>query len=172
VVDSIAQNTIDMARTILIPTDFSISSLNLVRYAIERNPDDTLNIVFVTGISLSESITDLLFFSKKEIIENLENNDFREACQIIRNRYQSVISSMRTALFTGFTQAAFSNFLEGNQIDEIYLPQNNNLEYKGRTFNPVPFMERSNLPKRSIRLDEKAGVSAKNTLAELFINLI
>ncbi len=111
-----------MSKTILFPTDFNLLSLKPVQTAIADHPEEKLDIVLVHGIHLSDSITDLLFFSKGTIIQELSNAEFEHACTLLRNMFSKNINSLRIELFTGFTQSAFNAFLAGLQVKQIYLP--------------------------------------------------
>lgn len=156
-----------MPKTILVPTDYSIRSLHILKHALNSSDTDPLEIVFVTGIILQDSITQLLFFSKRAVIDSLISNEFREACQIIHNRYASRITAMRFEIFTGFTQAAFNNFLEANRITEIYV-SGNSLNYGSRCFDPKPYMQKSPIPKVVVSWPETPESSLPNHLNELF----
>jgi hypothetical protein len=156
-----------MPKTILVPTDYSIRSLHILKHALNKDVSDSLNIVFFTGVILQDSITELLFFSKRNIIESLTTNEFKEACQIIRNKYSTRITSMRFDVFTGFTQAAFNNFIEGNTINEVYIPQNK-LHYASRCFDATPYMRKCVLPKTVVSWPETPESSQPNHLNELF----
>ncbi len=109
-----------MSKTILIPTDFTVESLNLVKQAIDDHADEKINILVVHGIDVSSSVTDLLFFSKNTFLKKLLNQEFKEACDVIRNRFDNQLNSFRLDLFTGLTQNAFNTYLEANQVSEIY----------------------------------------------------
>jgi len=112
-----------MSKTILIPTDFSVESLNIVKQAIDDHADEKINLLVVHGIDVSSSVTDLLFFSKNTFLKKLLNQEFKEACDVIRNRYDDQLNSFRLDLFTGLTQNTFNTYLEANQVNEIYYPQ-------------------------------------------------
>lgn len=156
-----------MPKTILVPTDYSIRSLHILKHALNSDNSESLEIVFVTGVILQEGITDLLFFSKRNLIQSLISNEFQEACQIIRNRYSSRVSVMRFEIFTGFTQAAFNNFLEANRINEIYLSENK-LDYGKRCFDPAPYMQKSSVAKTVVSWQDAPESSLPNHLNELF----
>lgn len=110
-----------MKKTILIPTDFSVGSLNVLKSFLSENNDGSTryNVILLYGYYLSSSITDLLFMSKTQIIQSLVTDEFEEACDIIKNKFGGLIASVRIDLFTGFTQAAFENYIEANRIEEI-----------------------------------------------------
>ncbi len=160
-----------MKTTILIPTDFTIESLNLFKKAAQSVESESVNIVFLHCVHLSDSITELLFFSKKELIKSLVNPDFQDACKIICNKYASRINSTRIEIFNGTTQSAFNNFIEGNMIDEIITPENYSLQLVNkRSFDPMPFIQHASVPVKTVAWPNTAGVPEKNQLAELFFS--
>jgi len=109
-----------MQETILIQTDFRPESLILIRTAIQNNPGSKLDIVLVHGVQMTDSITELLFFSKGRLLQKLSNTAFDEGLAEIRADYAGSINSLRVELFTGFNQTAFNNFLEANKISQIF----------------------------------------------------
>lgn len=56
-----------MTKTVLIPTNFEINSLKLLKEFLTNDLGDTtkVNIILLKGVNLSSSITDLLFFKEK-----------------------------------------------------------------------------------------------------------
>jgi hypothetical protein len=160
-----------MKTTILIPTDFTIESLNLFKKAAQLVESESVNIVFLHCIYLSDSITELLFFSKKELIKSLVNPDFQDGCKIICNKYASRINSTRIEIFCGASQNAFNHFLEGNLIDEIIVPENYSLRLvHKRSFDPMPFIQHASVPVKTVTWPNTAGAPEKNHLAELFLS--
>lgn len=119
-----------MSKTILFPTDFSILSLKMVQTAIQDHPGEKLDLVLIHGIHLSDSIAELLFFSRSAVIKELSNEGFENACFLLNNLFSKSINSLRTELFTGFTQSAFQAFLTGLHADKIYVPVKLQLEHK------------------------------------------
>lgn len=136
-----------MKQTIFIPTDFSTASLSLVEYALERAGDDEIEIVMTHCMFLTDSITELLFFDKDEIINSLIKPTFKTAFKTLCLRYQHVKVSFRWELFTGHNQSAFNNFIEGNQINEALIPQQYvRLNLMANCFDPRPYVRGSSLP--------------------------
>jgi len=158
-----------MKRTILIPTDFSIESLKFLIDAVRSVETGSINVVFLHCEHISDSIFDLLFFSKKERINTLITPAFQDACKIIRNRFGSRINSARVEIFNGFTQASFENFLKGNNIDEIIVPENYTLQLKKTSFDPLPFIRRATVPITEVTRKPAMNNLEKNQLAELFL---
>lgn len=134
-----------MHQTILIPTDFSVESLNLVKQALHDHSDQRMNILLVHGVDTSYSVTDLLFFSKSVIYKELATKEFEEACDLLRSHYSKEINSLRFDLFTGLTQNAFNNFLEANNVFKTYLPEDYSFVHSKRmSTDLLRFIKRNN----------------------------
>ena len=158
-----------MSRTILIPTDFSIESLNLFKAAAQSSLPERVHIVFFHSIYLSSSIMELLFSSPKEMRESLITENFRNGCTIIRNKFASSIITDRIEFFHGGSQAAFQNFLEGNGITEVFIPKNYTFKKPSpRSFDPTPMILKCHLTKHEVAWQHFNSVPEKNMLAELF----
>lgn len=159
-----------MIKTVLIPTDFSIESLNLFKHASQEANDGAINVIFFHGVSLNFSITDLLFYSKKALVASLSNNDFHNACEIITNKFASRIYSTRIEIFTGTKQHAFEQFVEANRVNEILIPKEYTFKFSdSRSFDPTPFVKKSSLPVKEVAWTRSTSVPEKNLLAELFL---
>ena len=163
-----------MEKTVLVPTDFSIASLNIVKsYLNEQDRNTRINIVLLHGMHQSDSITNLLFFSKSKVLESLTNPAFEEACRVLKNKYASQIRIMRKDIFTGFTQAAFNQFAEANHIDEVCLPILYNPQFKNRnSFDLLPFIKASKLNITTIGSAIEVPMPEKGNVAELFANRV
>jgi hypothetical protein len=156
-------------QTILIPTDFTIESLGLLKMALREYPEKQLNIVFVHGIWLTDSITELLFFSPSKTLAGLENPDFREACAVMQNKFDSRLRTMETVLFTGKTQSAFNRLLESKNIDTIVVPKNRMLKSaSSASMDLLPFIQKSKLDRINVEWAARPLVPEKDKLAELF----
>lgn len=153
-----------MERTILIPTDFTVKSLTLVKEAMLLTPAEKIRIILLHGWTLPDSISDLLFFSPHAIMAELQSESFRQACRLLKNRYASRLSSLRVDVFTGTTQSAFEHYVEANKIDEAYVPEQYTWQaVHARSVNPIPFFKASALP--SIGIDWNRSMD--ETLQEL-----
>lgn len=161
-----------MKKTILVPTDFSIESLKFVKYALNSiNQAEKVNILLTYGASLSDNITDLLFFSKSKFISQLSNTEFDEACEVIRNKYASKINSMRKDLFIGTTLSAFENYVEANRVTEAYIPTQYQYNPSNKdSFDILPFIKKSSLNTINIEWEAEMTRSEKGQLSELFFS--
>jgi hypothetical protein len=144
---------IEMKRTILIPTDFSPASLDVAEHVIAAAGEESLDIVLTHCTLLPDSISELLFFSKEELIRSLRPPEFNKASRAMLNRHANKNVAIVTDLFTGWNQSAFNLFLEGNRIEEAVIPNpykpELNLE---RSFDPIPFIRKSALKITEIEL--------------------
>lgn len=134
-------------KKVLIPTDFSVKSLELVRKTIEDSEKGSLEIVLLHGVYLSNSITDLLFFSKTRMIKELQTDEFTEAINVLRNKYPIKLDSLHVDLITSKNKAYFMNYVEAAHIDEIVVPQKDFLDFKKvKGFNTLPLFDACGIP--------------------------
>lgn len=161
-----------MSKTILFPTDFTVESLQLLKaFFSTADKDLSYNIILLHGLNSGDSITELLFFSKNKQIESLSDKSFNDACDIIINKYASHINSFRKDIFTGFTQNAFNNYIEANNIDEAYIPANYKLNITNKkSFDILPYIRKSNLQIEEVAWKKKEIMPEKGKLAEVFYN--
>jgi hypothetical protein len=146
-----------MRKTILIPTDFKVESLGVLKDKLEkteRNGNVKFDIILLHGTYLNESMTDYYFFSKTKLIESLSNQDFEDACMIIKNKYASSINSFRKDVFAGFTQTAFDNYVEANRINQALLCANYEFDlFHKKSFDLLPFIRKSKLMVDEVELN-------------------
>lgn len=161
-----------MNKNILITTDFSISSLNLLKYVLENKlGNEKHNIVLVHGYSTSDSITDMLFFSKSKVIDLLNNSAFEEGLSVLKNKFSSKIHIIRKDIFTGYNQGAFESFLLSNKIDFAFVSGNHTFSKNHKnSFDVTPFIKKSDLGHEDISFYTETFIPEKGELAELFQN--
>lgn len=109
---------------ILIPTDFTIQSLNAVHGILATNKNEEYKITLFHMLSMPEVLPDLLFrpFARQE--QKSINRDFKDTCEIIQNKYGSRVQSIQTRFAYGDTAAYLRNYLEGQKVDRIVLMNN------------------------------------------------
>ena len=163
-----------MEKTVLVPTDFSIASLSIVKSYVSAQPAGTkLNIILLHGLHQTDSITSLLFYSKSKMLQELVSKEFDEACHVLRNKFASQINSMRKDVFTGFTQAAFNQYAEAKKIDEVCLPVLYNPKFKNsNSFDLLPYIKASNLVVETIGSEVDVPMPEKGKVAELFFSRV
>lgn len=104
---------------VLIPTDFSINSLNAVHAALSKYSEEQLNITLFHLLSMPTNISDLLYRSRRNMHLEMITDDFNEALQVLQNRHGSRIRNIRVTFGFGDTVAYFNNFLEGEKADVV-----------------------------------------------------
>lgn len=158
-----------MKKTVLIPTDFTVQSLNILKSVLSTNESNvTLDIILLHGLTLSDSIRDLLFSTKYQQIESLTTPEFEEACEVIKNKFDSQISSLRIDLFTGYNVSAFNNYLEGNRVVEIYVSDNKPVFTNKKSFDLSRFIEKSSANVITVDAMPNTTYSEKGKVAEVF----
>lgn len=161
-----------MIKTVLVPTDFCVASLNVLKSLLRNSPDDCrYNIILTHGYRLPDGISQLLFFSKSKAIESICDKQFDEACTILKNKFSSQIISIRKDIFTGYNQAAFRNYVEANEITEAYISSDYVLNLSGKhSFDILPFIKKSSLVTKEIVCGSDSHVPEQGSLAELFFS--
>lgn len=157
-------------KTILIPIDFSIESLLTLRIALTHHVEDRINVILMYSESLSDSITDLLFYAPQKKIKSLLKPEFEEALSIIKNRHETTINSLRIELFHGFNSNALKSFVAAKKVDIIYLPKNYKFKLLKKGFDPKPMFLKSKLSYIEIEWDVEKNVHNHHSLISLFSN--
>jgi hypothetical protein len=126
---------------ILIPTDFSESSLNQLDTFIQNNQEEGFECVLMFSDFLDDSITELLFYNQTKFLNEKMPKNFKTKFEEIKIKYATKCK-ISIVPFHGFTTNAFKNFIDGNGISNCYVPKN--LEYKIGV-NPNKFITKSKL---------------------------
>lgn len=105
---------------VLIPTDFSLQSLDLVNRATMHIPGK-LNITMLHIFDMPSSLSDVTRPGGINGHYNLITEELRNRCRQIRANNAN-IAGIRFQMMFGTTAAAFRNFAEANAIDIIVYP--------------------------------------------------
>lgn len=162
-----------MIKTILIATDFSLESLDILKKVLknknDQNDENQYNILFVTGYDMGDSIRNLLFNSKSSIFSKIRPQEFCDAYSIINNKYPNLINKITCDIFTGSFQRTFNNYVEATEIHESYYSssKSNNLS-KGQ-FDITPYVKKcKHLEAVEIMTQAPQFVHETGRLAEVF----
>ncbi|MCC6372356.1 MAG: hypothetical protein IT236_15235 [Bacteroidia bacterium] len=156
-----------MTKNILIPIDFCVASLNTLKLVLESNKAQKISVILVHAEYLSDSEMDLLFYSPYNIIDKNLTVEFKEALEILKNRY-STLEGIFIKLFHGNNLNYMQNFLSANKIEEIYLPKTYQLKQAKRTFNSVTLFKRSSLPVFEMDWEQHLNETEQEHLSALF----
>jgi hypothetical protein len=130
-----------MEKSILIPTDFSVESLNTLKVALSEDDHTQMHIILMCGEYLNDSITDLLFYSPERSLTKLLTPEFNEAISILKNRFEKKILSLKVELFHGATSQALRNFMHARNVQQVFIPRNYELRYNRNLFDIVPYLK-------------------------------
>jgi hypothetical protein len=158
-----------MNKTIALATDFSIESLTLLRQALKKEESVKLNVLLIHGYRSSDSIMDLLFPEPEKEVKKLMSDSFCKALQIIRNSHESRIASLNIELVGSLTTAALRNWLEGKQVEEVFVPADYKMKpASDRSFDLVPMLKQTGV--KLIELEwPNQDVHVKSGIADLLL---
>ncbi len=128
---------------ILIPTDFTVTSLQLVEYAILNYPNTKLDIILIAGCRLPQNRMGVTHFSKREQLRTQMADGFEDAQRQILKEYKNNINTFSYELFTGVNSLAFQNFLEQLAADAAIIPSDKILHGQNKKwFNATNFIKK------------------------------
>jgi hypothetical protein len=158
-----------MLKKIIVPSNFSLDSLLTVKSFVENcTKNDVYDFHLVRGYHLSSSITDLLFFSKHQVLNSILNEEFKDGCQVLRNKYPSKIKSIKTDLFTGESLNAFCNYINAIGFDTYLVDCNYsfNPEEK-RSIDLLPFLSKTSLQQLKTEWQASFKNHSNRTISDL-----
>ena len=104
---------------ILIPTDFSLASLNAIIGLVKKHPEERFNISLVHFFKLSDSESELLMLARRSREYTHISQEFEDQLNDIRTNFPQQIARVHTEFFYGNTVAIFKNYLEARNIETI-----------------------------------------------------
>ena len=160
-----------MSKTILIPIDFRVASLNTLKFALERSSGGPNRVILIYAEYLEDSITELLFYRPESKIASKITPEFRDALEVLRNRFEFQIEDLDIKLFHNRSRRGLRRFIENHEVDEIYIPQTYRLKMPKKAFDLVNIIKQSNLDYKEIDwLQDQTVASEKDHLEYLFNN--
>ncbi|RDC62264.1 universal stress protein [Adhaeribacter pallidiroseus] len=124
-------------KKIVIPTDLTPQSLNLIKYGLQVMKGQTCEIILLHFIPLPDSITDLMMLPRVEETLALPNTPFHKALERMRKLYAVEISHLELIPLYGGNPLKIRNFIDDYNIDLILCPV---MEVNtSDTHNPEPF---------------------------------
>lgn len=162
-----------MTKTILIATDYSLESLNILKKVLKEKDatedQNQYNILLVSGYDMGDSIRDLLFNTKSTIFSKIKPQEFNDAYGIIKNKYPHLINKIICDIFTGSFQRTFNNYVKAENIEEAYYSSSIKSKGKGK-FDLIPYIKKcKELASYEISLEVRNRLPEKGRLAEIFV---
>lgn len=164
-----------MTKTILIATDYSLESLNILKKVLKekdaREDETQYDILLVSGYEMGDSIRDLLFTTKSAIFNKIRPQEFVDAYGIIKNKYPHLINRVVCDVFTGSFQRTFNNYVKAENIEEAYYSPAIKSKGKGK-FDIAPYIKKcKDLSTQEIRVEIAKRLPERGRLAEVFVEV-
>jgi len=147
-------------KQLLIPTDFSLLSLNAVHAAVSRYGMQQLNIMLFHLLRMPGDLSEFLF-PRRARHHKLVSPDFTDACQVLQNKYADIIVHMEVRFAQGGTAAYLRNFLEGERIDHIVVCPDIKLGIPSeRSIAMLPMLKKTGFPIDYVPLNKSEARNA------------
>jgi hypothetical protein len=115
-------------KTVLVPTDFNLESVQIIDALIQDQPHETFNIIFIHAFKISDSITDMLMLNRRSRDYENVSDEFYQLLNDYKSKYNDQLSRIGIEYFYGSTVAAFKNFIENFEVEFIGYPKNYNFK--------------------------------------------
>ncbi|WP_312768040.1 hypothetical protein [Epilithonimonas sp.] len=163
-----------MTKTILIATDFSLESLDVLKKVLknktDKNDENQYNILLVSGYDMGDSIRDLLFTTKSSVFSKIRPQEFCDAYSIINNKYPNLINKITCDIFTGNFQRTFNNFIEAANVDEAYYSTSTSKNLSKNQFEITTYLKKNkHVEAQEVVIATTEFVPEKGRLAEVFL---
>ncbi|REC42352.1 hypothetical protein [Chryseobacterium pennipullorum] len=164
-----------MAKTILIATDYTLESLNILKKVLKEKDaaedQNQYNIILTSGYDSGDSIRDLLFNTKTSIFNKIRPLEFCDAYAIIKNKYPHLVHRITCDVFTGSFQRTFNQYVKAENIEEAYYSSAIKSKGKGK-FDLVPYIKKcKELQSREITIEVQERLPERGRLAEIFVEV-
>ena len=164
-----------MTKTILIATDYSLESLNILKKVLKekeaKEDQNQYNILLTSGYDSGDSIRDLLFNTKTSVFNKIRPAEFCDAYGIIKNKYPHLVNKIICDIFTGSFQRTFNQYVKAENIEEAYYSSSIQSKGKGK-FDLVPYIKKcKDLPSTEVKVEIKERVPERGRLAEIFVEV-
>ncbi|MBF6646790.1 hypothetical protein [Chryseobacterium indologenes] len=164
-----------MTKTILIATDYSLESLNILKKVLKekgaKEDQNQYNILLTSGYDSGDSIRDLLFNTKTSVFNKIRPAEFCDAYGIIKNKYPHLVNKIICDIFTGSFQRTFNQYVKAENIEEAYYSSSIKSKGKGK-FDLVPYIKKcKDLPSTEVKVEIKERVPERGRLAEIFVEV-
>lgn len=154
-----------MGTTILIPTDFNVSSLEPLKALLQFQNEDSINVLLIHGIYQSNSISDLLFFDQSDLKLELAGKEFLVRLGDLEKELAPKVGSIQITFFSGFSQSSFEQFTQTNKVDKIIIPYELIFDWSHKkSMDILPFLRKSKIRKQLISWDNNQYSDKSNQL--------
>jgi hypothetical protein len=164
-----------MTKTILIATDYSLESLNILKKVLKEKDasedQNQYNILLTSGYDAGDSIRDLLFTTKTSVFNKIRPAEFCDAFGIISNKYPHLVNKIICDVFTGSFQRTFNQYIKAENIEEAYYSPSIKSKGKGK-FDLIPYIKKcKELQSHEITVEVREKLPERGRLAEIFVEV-
>lgn len=164
-----------MTKTILIATDYSLESLNILKKVLKEKDasedQNQYNILLTSGYDAGDSIRDLLFSTKTSVFNKIRPAEFCDAFGIISNKYPHLVNKIICDVFTGSFQRTFNQYVKAENIEEAYYSTSIKSKGKGK-FDLIPYIKKcKELQSHEITVEVRERLPERGRLAEIFVEV-
>ena len=145
-------------KTIVIPSDFSMDSVQVAE-AIIRNEKADLKIIFTHLFHVADDIQDLLFSNYRKKEYEFVSDEFRRECKMLKDLNPHV-KAIRTEFFYGGKLAGFKNFLDYNDASALAFSESYGIPKLSKSsIDALPVIKKSGLKLINTDLINEAAFS-------------
>lgn len=132
---------------VLIPTDFTQSSLQLAAQALESLNVSPVNIILFHAFAQPQTEFELLTPSRPRPFANLVTEDLRQACKQFKDKHNSKVQKIYFRFLEGETTPLFRNFIDANEVDLIFCPDSYvPVKVHNLSIDPRPMFKKAGVP--------------------------
>ena len=138
-------------KNILVPTDLTQQSLDVVHQIVKKNKNQQVNIYLLHLVSIPTDLSDLLFLKKSKLYDLVPAAFFR-SIQSLKDTYPKNINLLRFEFYYGDRSGILKSIVENLKIDEICVL--NEYQYTlplEQSVDMIPFIERCHVPVFSVQ---------------------
>ncbi|RYY55509.1 MAG: universal stress protein [Chitinophagaceae bacterium] len=134
-------------RNVLIPTDFTVESLQIAQKALDALDHQPTNIILFHAFDINTQSPERLGGSRRLPYAELLTDEFRNGCRRLKTTYGKFLKEVNIRHMYGSTASVFRNFVDAHDVDLIILP-NDFLFSKvtAGSVNPEKFFRKSGVP--------------------------
>lgn len=133
-------------RNVLVPTDFSNASFDLVEKTIQTMGGQTIDITLFHAFQIPFFPGDLIR-NQKQPYHDLLTDAFRNSCKRIKQQHPKQVQRIVFRHLYGNTPAVFRNFVDANDIDLIVYPEPYEfIQVHPDSVNPDRMFKKSGIP--------------------------
>jgi len=133
-------------RNVLVPTDFTPASFELVESTIQTMGEQVLNIMLFHAFQMPFFTSDLIRNQRKPY-HDLLTDAFRNNCKQIKQQFPKQVNTIVFKHLYGNTPAVFRNFVDANDVDLIVYPEDYEfIKVHSDSVDPEKMFKKSGVP--------------------------